>query len=132
MSLSAYLDQDYAADVAGWSEFVENQLWVRSGVVFSMIHVVGSHNNLDPWTGIDSGDSLSTPRADRLAEYNRRLQAVLAWIEVTFETAAEVKARGRGAAGWCLVITKGMPADIRPVSTPTDSIEDMPLDWPRS
>ncbi|HKS17077.1 MAG TPA: hypothetical protein VJU16_07175, partial [Planctomycetota bacterium] len=82
------------ATEAGWSEFVENQLWVRSGVVFSMIHVVGSHNNLDPWTGIDSNDSLTTPRADRLAEYNRRLAAVLAWIDETFAVAASKDAKG--------------------------------------
>src|SRR5262245_34654073 len=31
------------ASEAAWSEFVENQLWVQSSVVFSMIHVVGSH-----------------------------------------------------------------------------------------
>lgn len=82
-----------AADPA-WSEFVENQLWVRSRVVFSGVHVVGSHNNLDPWTGIDAGDSLATPRADRLAEYTRRLAAVLAWINVTFAEAAAQDARG--------------------------------------
>ena len=79
---------------AGWSEFVENQLWVRSGVVFSMIHVVGSHNNLDPWTGIDANDSLATPRADRIAEYTRRLAAVLAWIDETFAVASAKNAKG--------------------------------------
>ena len=79
---------------AGWAEFVENQLWVRSSVVFATIHVVGSHNNLDPWTGIDSNDSLTTPRADRIAEYNRRLAANLAWIDVTFDVAAAHGAKG--------------------------------------
>ncbi len=79
---------------AGWSEFVENQMWIRSGVVFSMIHVVGSHNDLDPWTGFDSTDSVASPRADRLAEYNRRLAAVLAWIDETFAVAAAKDAKG--------------------------------------
>lgn len=79
---------------SAWPEFVENQLWVKSCVVFSSIHVVGSHNNLDPWTGIDSSDSLSTPRADRIGEYNRRLAADLAWIDATFATAVAQEARG--------------------------------------
>ena len=79
---------------AGWAEFIENQMWVRSGIVFSTIHVVGSHNNLDPWTGIDSTDSLSSPRADRLAEYTRRLAACLAWIDETFAVAASEGAKG--------------------------------------
>ena len=79
---------------AGWSEFVENQMWIRSSVVFSTIHVVGSHNNLDPWTGIDSTDSLSSPRADRIAEYTRRLAACLDWIDKTFAEAASANAKG--------------------------------------
>ena len=82
------------ATEAAWSEFVENQLWVRSGVVFSMIHVVGSHNDLDPWTGFDASDTLATPNAARIAEYNRRLAAVLAWIDETFAVAESKKAKG--------------------------------------
>ena len=79
------------ANDAGWAEFVENQLWVRSNVVFSAIHVVGSHNDLDLWTGL--GGTSSSPRADRLAEYARRLAAVLAWIDESFRVAQEKNAK---------------------------------------
>jgi len=82
-----------AAD-AGFGDFVENQLWVKSQVVFSAIHVVGSHNDLDPWTGYDATDSTSSPRADRINEYTKRLQANLAWIDQTFATAAAQDAKG--------------------------------------
>jgi hypothetical protein len=65
-------------------EFVENQLWSQREVVFSLVHVVGSNNDLAPWFGADE-----TPeqRARRLAEFERREQANLAWLERSFEVA---------------------------------------------
>src|SRR5262245_22536415 len=75
--------QTQASD-PGFSEYGENQMWMRSSVVFSAIHVVGSNNDLAPWSGIDPADSFAVPRPDRLAEYTNRLAAVLQWIDQTF------------------------------------------------
>ncbi|PKM09847.1 MAG: hypothetical protein CVV13_15060 [Gammaproteobacteria bacterium HGW-Gammaproteobacteria-3] len=82
-----------ANDVA-FPEFVENQLWQLKGVVFSTLHVVGSNNNLAPWSGIDATDSSETPRPDRIAEYDRRLSADLAWLDKTFALAEQTDAPG--------------------------------------
>jgi hypothetical protein len=71
--------------------FVENKLWKASKVVFSTVHVVGSNNDLQPWFG-----TAETPaqRAERLAEYDARLAASLAWIDRTFDRAETENARG--------------------------------------
>jgi len=74
-----------------FSEFVENALWMRSQVVFSTVHVVGSDNGLAPWFG---GQETEAQRAQRLAEYERRLEADLAWLERTFALAEQNGARG--------------------------------------
>ena len=71
--------------------FVENKLWKASKVVFSTVHVVGSNNDLQPWFG-----AAETPaqRTERLAEYDARLAASLAWIDRTFDRAETENARG--------------------------------------
>ncbi len=75
----------------GFEEFVENQLWMRSQVVFSTVHVVGSNNDLAPWFG--AAETLEQRRL-RLAEFDSRLAADLAWLDRTFAVAAEHGARG--------------------------------------
>ena len=61
----------------GFDEFVENALWVKGGVVFSTVHLVG----------------LTRPAKDpRVAE--RRMDAALAWIAKTFEVAREIDGVG--------------------------------------
>ncbi|NWG74891.1 MAG: metallophosphoesterase [Rubrivivax sp.] len=77
-----------------FADFVENQLFVRGQVVFAAVHVVGSANNLAPWTGIDPTDSVTAPRADRLADYTTRLAAAQAWIDRAFDEAAARDAPG--------------------------------------
>jgi hypothetical protein len=72
------------AEGGAFPEFVENVLFVKNSVLFASVHVVGSNNNLDPWSGIDPADSFQTPRADRLAEFQRREQAALAWLDEIF------------------------------------------------
>lgn len=72
------------AESGAFPEFVENVLFHKHSVLFATIHVVGSNNNLDPWSGIDAGDSYQTPRADRIAEFQRREQAALAWLDEIF------------------------------------------------
>jgi len=77
--------------VASQPELVENSLWQRSQVVFSTLHVVGSNNDLAPWFG-----AAETPaqRAQRLAEFDQRQAANLAWIDRTFATATKEHAAG--------------------------------------
>jgi hypothetical protein len=79
------------ADRPGFATFVENRLWKAQKVVFATVHVVGSNNDLVPWFG-----SAETPaqRAERLAEYDARLAATLAWLDRTFAFAADENARG--------------------------------------
>lgn len=73
------------------AEFVENVRWNRSDVTFATVHVVGSANDLQPWFG-----AAETPeqRAARLAEFERRQAADLAWIDEAFADAARREARG--------------------------------------
>ncbi|HEV2771198.1 MAG TPA: metallophosphoesterase [Solirubrobacteraceae bacterium] len=79
------------SDDPRFAQFVENALWMRSQVVFSTVHVVGSDNGLAPWFG---GAETEQQRELRLAEYERRLEADLAWLERTFATAEREGARG--------------------------------------
>lgn len=78
----------------GFETFVENSLFVRDRVVFATVHVVGSHNGLAPWDGIDPQDSERVPRVDRLAEVRGREAAALAWIDRAFDEAARRDAAG--------------------------------------
>lgn len=54
------------ADNPDFAKYVENALFVENDVVISTIHVVGSNNNLMPWSGIDPADSFEMPREDRI------------------------------------------------------------------
>lgn len=78
----------------GFEKFVENTLFRRSQVVFSSIHVVGSNNNLRPWSGIDVDDSFENPRQDRLQEFEEREAASLAWLKKTFNVAKRKNSKG--------------------------------------
>jgi hypothetical protein len=80
------------AEGGAFSEFVENVMFRKQGVMFATVHVVGSNNDLEPWSGIDPADSCATPRAERIAEYERRLAAALAWLDQVFVEAADSKA----------------------------------------
>jgi hypothetical protein len=78
----------------GYEPFVENTLFIKNRVVFAQTHVVGSANNLRPWSGIDPNDSVEAPRADRLAEYTARNAANLGWLDQAFALARARKAAG--------------------------------------
>ncbi len=82
------------ADVPGFATFVENTLFVRKGVVFSAVHVVGSNNNLAPWNQIYPDDSYDTPRAERVEEFKSREAAALDWLDRSFAHAASIDAAG--------------------------------------
>lgn len=79
------------SDEPGFEAFVENQLWMRSQVVFSAVHVVGSRNDLAPWFGSAETEQ---QRELRLEEYRTRLAADLAWLDRTFATARREGAQG--------------------------------------
>ena len=78
--------------VPGFETFVENQMWVEAGAVFSVLHVVGSNNNLLPWFGDDNTGTKMDDPGRRLAEANARIAAALNWLDNTFDTAASENA----------------------------------------
>jgi hypothetical protein len=81
-----------------YAPFVENQLWMQSKVVFSAVHVVGSNNGLAPWT-----NETPTQQAQRLAEYQARVDAALQWLDETFAAAEE-----NGAVGVAILMQADM------------------------
>lgn len=104
--------------VMAQDRFPENQLWLESRVVFAAIHVVGSNNNLAPWTcyapfDADCPDGTSPETnamaAAREAEALARDIANRAWLERAFDLAEE-----QGAAGVVIFAHGDMwhPADI--------------------
>lgn len=82
------------ANMAGHEAFVENTMWQFAGTVMGTVHVVGSNNDLAPWSQIDANDSYDTPRADRMAEFESREAASLAWVNAIFDRAGLTGARG--------------------------------------
>lgn len=81
---------DTQAEDPEHSAYVENVLFDRKNVVFASVHVVGSDNDLLPWSGLPGGDSPT----ERLAEYTARLAADLDWIDATFDRAESDDAAG--------------------------------------
>ena len=77
------------------AEYVENVRFVRSDVVFATVHIVGSDNDLAPWSQLPGGDR----PAERIAEFEARRAANLAWIDAAFE-----QARAEDAAGVVLLM----------------------------
>jgi hypothetical protein len=64
-----------------FANFVENQRFVRNGVVFVIPHVVGSNN------GLETGDKKAAE------EFFERDAANIAWIEAGFDLAVDVDAK---------------------------------------
>ena len=79
------------AEAGPYSEFVENVMFQKQSVMFATVHVVGSNNGLEPWVGIFPSDSCTVPRPDRIAEFERRQAAALAWLDEVFAAAAGTK-----------------------------------------
>ena len=75
------------AEGGPYSEFVENVMFQKHSVMFATAHVVGSNNDLEPWLGISPADSCTSPGADRIAEFERRQAAALAWLDAVFAAA---------------------------------------------
>ncbi|WP_090627564.1 hypothetical protein [Nitrosomonas marina] len=80
--------------LTGYEKYVENGMFMTNQIVVSTIHVVGSNNNLNPWSGIDPADSFDNPRGDRMQEFIERNAAAIAWLEETFRMAMNSKAAG--------------------------------------
>ena len=77
------------------SDYIENVMFERSRVVFATVHVVGSENDLLPWSGLPGGDQ----PALRSAEFEARRAANLDWIDAAFDRAEQT-----GAAGVVLLL----------------------------
>lgn len=84
------------------ADYVENVRFTRSGVVMATVHVVGSSNGLLPWAQLPGGDR----PAERLAEFEARRAANLAWIDAAFD-----EAEATGAAGVLLLLQAEPVAD---------------------
>ncbi|BCX80633.1 hypothetical protein MIT9_P0207 [Methylomarinovum caldicuralii] len=82
------------ARMPGFETFIENVWFQRAGVVFGTVHVVGSNNDLKPWLGFDPADSVDNPRADRIAEFEQRRDAAIAWLDQIFDQAERHNAKG--------------------------------------
>jgi hypothetical protein len=88
------------ANQPSFQDYVENVRWVQHGVVFVTVHMIGSGNGLDPWNrdfgagGYDPGDTIDTPRADRLAEVDARVAAGVSWLDESFALASKIDAAG--------------------------------------
>jgi len=82
------------AEDAGFEKYVENQLWFESGVAFGVVHVVGTNDSKAAWYTDDSTGTKVDDPARRDAERSARNAATLAWIDRTFNVAAEQKAAG--------------------------------------
>ena len=77
--------------IPGFGDYVENVWFKQRQVMFATVHVVGSNNGLEPWSGIDPADTAATPRADRLAEFTARQAAALAWLDEIFKQASDCR-----------------------------------------
>ncbi|KRE56287.1 metallophosphoesterase [Phycicoccus sp. Soil748] len=65
--------------------YPENVALRRDGVSFATLHVVGSNNDLQPWTGI--GQTTATP--EQFAEERGRMDASIASLRRTFAEATQ-------------------------------------------
>jgi len=77
------LGQDVPVTSQASRGFPENVRYTRAGVSFAALHVVGSNNDLAPWTGI--GDT--EPTQAQVTEEHRRMQAAIANVQAAFATA---------------------------------------------
>ena len=64
-----------------FSEFIENQMWVSSGTLFLLIHVVGSNNNMDSGTSLGEREFLLREKANKH------------WIDSAFDLLQEDRIR---------------------------------------
>jgi len=101
------------AEQTAYAEFSENVRWVRDGVHFATVHIVGSRNGTAPFQKPD--DSSDKPPAVRTAEHDdeveRRTSAGIAWLRETF-------AHARAGKGVFVSVHAGMGLERRWESDP--------------
>jgi len=68
----------------------ENVRYERAGLSFATLHVVGSNNDLAPWTGI--GNTVATPA--QVAEQRHRMAGAIANVRAAFHDARRHQLRG--------------------------------------
>ncbi|KNX36059.1 metallophosphoesterase [Luteipulveratus halotolerans] len=67
----------------------ENAAFSRNGVEFAAVHVVGSNNDMAPWTGIGK----TTPTAEQTTEQASRMAASITWVRQAFDRAKSTHGR---------------------------------------
>ncbi len=65
--------------------FVENVRWIEDRTVFATLHVPGSNNGLEPWSG-------GAPSAGQLEDHRSRVKADLDWLDQAFDAARSERA----------------------------------------
>jgi hypothetical protein len=68
----------------------ENVRWKGAGVSFATLHVVGSNDDLAPWTGVGN----TTATAEQVAEEHARMAAAIDNVRAAFTTARRQGLRG--------------------------------------
>ncbi len=68
------------------ASFVENVRFMEGRTVFTTLHVPGSNNGLEPWSGG------SAPSRDQREHYRSRLKAALDWLDRAFDAARAERA----------------------------------------
>ena len=104
------LDVESQSTIPGFEQFVENQMRVHDGIVFSTIHLVALP------------DDVSTEVAQF---YGRLMEAALAWIEVAFRRADELDSPGVFLATQADLWTASGPATQVRQSTPRPGLEQL-------
>jgi hypothetical protein len=74
------------------STYVENTLWKKRGVVFAMLNITGSNNDVASWGTPLPADAANYPSQSE--EQITRAQANRVWIEKAFATAKRTRASG--------------------------------------
>lgn len=82
------------AAIPGFEPFVEHVVFLYKRIVFGTIHVVGSNNDLAPWSGIDPSDTFDHPRLDRIEEFRAREAAVVHWLKAILRVARDADSPG--------------------------------------
>ena len=71
------------------AKYVENVIWMQSGVLFATVNVPGgSNNDQDVWYGAP------TETSSQLTERTERTGAALRWLELSFGAARLLRAKG--------------------------------------
>lgn len=78
------------ANVTGFEEFPENVRWMKDGIIFTTIHIVGSNNGLKAFDPTSA--AVRTQTDDN--EVARRTAAALAWLDESFKLAQSKNAPG--------------------------------------